>query len=394
MRICYFDCFCGAGGDMIAASMVDAGLDGGFLRKQLAGLGIKDLEVGISESKRCGLRAVRFEPFSNDKKPRNLEQIVGIIENSKISDRAKQTAIAVFKRLGEAEAAVHGKDINEIHFHEVGAVDSIADIVSAAIGFDALGIEKVYCSKLRTGGGTVEAAHGLMPVPAPATAELIKGLPVESGPVDAELLTPTAAAIFTTVCEDFGSMPAMVIESIGCGAGTREFEGLANVLRLFVGEAVTATGSEEDVVCVVEANIDDASGEVVGAGVERLLEVGALDVFCEPIYMKKNRPGVKLSVICNLGDVEVVEGVIFEEGLSLGVRKQYLQRDKLAREFVSVETEFGKIRIKVGMLSGEVVSAKPEFSDCAEAAKRSGAAVRVVLEAAMMAYKKRNGLVS
>jgi len=388
MKIGYFDCFAGAGGDMIVAAMLDAGLDADFLKKQLATLGIKDLKIKITQTKRAGLRAVQFIPESSDKQERKLEQIIEIIKASKIAEPAKKTAIKIFKRLAEAEAAVHGKEPNEIHFHEVGAVDSIADIVSAAIGLEALGIEKVFCSPLSIGGGSVECAHGLLPVPAPATAELIKGLPVVGGPAGEEMLTPTAAAIFSVVAEGFGHAPAMTIEAIGCGAGTRQFDDFSNVLRLIVGEYREMDKENADSVCLLEANIDDVSGEVIGASVDKLLNEGALDVFTEPIYMKKNRPAVKLSVLCELSDIERFEKIIFEQRLSFGIRKQILQRSKLSREFVTVETEFGEIRIKTGSIGGKVVYAKPEFSDCAASADKAGVAIKVVLEAAMAAYRK------
>jgi uncharacterized protein (TIGR00299 family) protein len=389
MKIAYFDCFAGAGGDMIVAAMLDAGLDAEFLKDQLATLGIKKLDVKLTETNRGGLRAISFVPITPEEQHhRNLEEITKIINQSKISEQAKRMAIAIFERLARAEAAVHGKEPNDVHFHEVGALDSIVDIVSASVGLEALGVERVCCSALCVGGGTVKCAHGLLPVPAPATAELLRGIPVVAGPAQVELLTPTAAAILTTVVDQFGSLPSMKIETIGYGAGSLESEEFPNVVRLILGETVPGDLETADSVCLLETNVDDVSGELVGSVMDKLLASGALDVFTTPIYMKQSRPAVKMSVICKVEDIQQAEQVIFEKGITFGVRKQILQRRKLAREFVSVKTEFGEIRIKAGRLEGKIVNAKPEFSDCRLAAEKHNVSVKVVLDAAMAAYKK------
>jgi len=389
MKIAYFDCFSGAAGDMIVAAMLDAGLDAEFLKAQLATLGLKNLDIKITETKRAGLRALSFLPVvQKEHKHRNLKDITEIITQSKISEQAKKTAIAVFEKIAQAEGAVHGKDLNEIHFHEVGAIDSIVDIVSASIGFQALGLDKIYCSTLSVGGGTIECAHQLLPVPAPATTELLKGVPIVGGPGQCELLTPTAAAILTTVVDCFCPLPAMKIEAIGYGAGSLESEKFPNVLRLILGQTVDDAEANADSVCLLETNIDDASGELVGSVTKKLFSRGALDVFTTPIYMKHGRPAEQISVICKIEDIQQLEQIIFEEGLTFGIRRQILQRSKLARQFVAVQTEFGEIRIKTGSLGGKIVNAKPEFSDCISAAEKHKVAVKTVLDAAMAAYKK------
>jgi uncharacterized protein (TIGR00299 family) protein len=398
VKIAYFDCFAGAGGDMIVAAMLDAGLDVEFLKAQLATLGLKNLDIKISQTKRAGLRALSFLPVVHkEHNHRNLKDITNIITQSKISENAKKTAITVFEKIARAEGVVHGKDPNDIHFHEVGALDSIVDIVSASVGFEALGLDKIYCSALSVGGGTIECAHQLLPVPAPATTELLKGVPIVGGPGQLELLTPTAAAILTTVVDRFCPLPAMKIEAIGYGAGSLESEKFPNVLRLILGQAVDEaeigyhvgypTVANADSVCLLETNVDDVSGELVGSVMEKLLSRGALDVFTTPIYMKQGRPAEQISVICKIEDVQQLEQILFEEGLTFGVRRQILQRSKLAREFVAVKTEFGEIRIKTGALGGKIVNAKPEFSDCVSAAKKHKVAVKAVLDAAMAAYK-------
>ena len=392
MKIAYFDCFAGAGGDMIVAAMLDAGLDAEFLKAQLATLGLKNLDIKITETRRAGLRALSFLPVvQKEHKHRNLKDITKIITQSKISKQAKKMAIAVFERIAQAEGAVHGKDPHNIHFHEVGALDSIVDIVSASIGFEALGFDKVYCSTLSVGGGTIKCADQLLPVPAPATTELLKGVPIVGGPGQLELLTPTAAAILTTVVDRFCPLPAMKIEAIGYGAGSLESEEFPNVLRLILGQTVDDAEANADSVCLLETNTDDISGEIVGSVTEKLFSRGALDVFITPIYMKHGRPAEQISVICKVEDVQQLEQILFEEGLTFGVRRQILQRSKLARQFLTVQTEFGEIRIKTGMLDGKIVNAKPEFSDCISAAEKHNVAVKAVLDAAMAAYKKRTG---
>ncbi len=389
MKIAYFDCFAGAGGDMIVAAMLDAGLDAGFLKAQLATLGLKNLDIKITETSRAGLRALSFLPVvPKEQQQRNLEQITKIISRSKISEQAKKTAVTVFERIAQAEGNVHGKDPHNIHFHEVGALDSIVDIVSASIGLEALGVDKVYCSALSVGGGTVKCADRLMPVPAPATAELLKGVPIVGGPAQLELLTPTAAAILTTVVDRFCPLPSMKIEAIGYGAGSLESEEFPNVLRLILGQITSEAEANADSVCLLETNIDDVSGELVGSATEKLFRHGALDVFTTPIYMKHGRPAEQISVICKVEDVQQLEQILFEEGLTFGIRRQILQRSKLAREFVTIQTKFGEIRIKTGILGGKIVNAKPEFSDCISAAKKHNVAVKAVLDAAIAAYKK------
>jgi len=389
MKIAYFDCFAGAGGDMIAAAMLDAGLDAEFLKVQLATLGLKQLDIKLAQTQRAGLRALGFVPIIPEQdEHRNLEQITSIINQSKISEKAKKTATTIFNKLAQAEATVHNKAPQDIHFHEVGALDSIVDIVSASIGLDALGVEKVYCSALSVGGGTVKCAHGLMPVPSPATAELLKGVPTVGGPIQAELLTPTAAAILTTIVDEFCSLPSMKIETIGYGAGSLEAEEFPNVLRLILGQRAAEGLSNADTICLLETNVDDLSGELLGFITEKLFVYGALDVFTTPVYMKHSRPAVQLSVICEIKDAQQLEQVIFEEGLTFGIRKQILQRSKLARQFVSVQTEFGEIKIKVGTLGAKIVNAKPEFSECVSAAQKHKVPVKAVLEAAIAAYKK------
>jgi uncharacterized protein (TIGR00299 family) protein len=299
MKIAYFDCFAGGAGDMLVAAMLDAGLDLEFLKAQIASLGIKNLDLTASETSRAGLRALQFKPTAPDQHHhRNLSDIAKIINSSKINTNAKKTAVSIFEKLAAVEAAVHGSDPNDIHFHEIGALDSIVDIVSAAIGLQTLAPEKIYCSPLSVGSGTVKCDHGILPVPAPATAQLIKGIPISAGPAPLELLTPTAAAILVTVVDEFSPLPPMKIDKIGCGAGSRESENLPNIVRLILGRTTPADTETADSVCLLETNIDDATGELIAYVNDKLFQQGALDVFTTPIRMKHNRPALQLSVIC------------------------------------------------------------------------------------------------
>ena len=391
MKIAYFDCFAGAAGDMVVAAMLNAGLDKAFLVGQLGTLGLEGLDIKISQTKRCGITAMRFEPSCSDQRQRNLTDIAKLIKDSKIAAQAKKRSIEIFQNLARVEGQIHGKGADEVQFHEIGAVDSIVDIVSACIGLDVLGIKKVYSSGVSVGAGVVKIDHGLLPVPAPATAALLKEakIPVAGGPGNSELLTPTGAAILANFVDEFGVLPAMKIESIGYGAGALGSDEFANVLRLMIGETTGPDNADVDCVCLLETNVDDVTSERIGFVMEKLLEEGALDVFTTAIGMKHNRPAVKLSVICRPADRSRMEGIIFEQGITLGIRKQIVQRSKLVREFVTVKTEYGEIRVKTAKAGGKLVSAKPEYAECAAAAKRHNVALAIIQQAVMNAFDSR-----
>ena len=342
----------------------------------------------VCETKRCGMRALSFKPIADEQHAhRNLKDITKIITQSDLTAPIKERATKIFQNLAVAEASVHGEKADELFFHEVGAVDSIADIVGACVCLEALNVGKVYCSCLSAGGGVIKSAHGVMAAPAPATVELLKQArtPVVGGPETAELLTPTAAAILINFVDEFGLLPAMTIDSVGYGAGARQFDEFPNVLRLIIGESA-CEDANTDCVCLLETNIDDTTGETIGFVIEKLFEEGALDVFTTPIQMKRNRPGVLLSVMCGFNDFRKMENILFKEGLTFGIRRQIIQRTRLARSFITVKTDFGEIRIKTGTLDGKTVTAKPEYSDCAEAAKRHKVALKIVCQAAMAAF--------
>ncbi|MHC4091169.1 MAG: nickel pincer cofactor biosynthesis protein LarC, partial [Planctomycetota bacterium] len=383
MSIAYFDCFSGASGDMILGALVDAGADNATLAQQLEALCIEGCSISAEETTKQGIAATRVTipgEAAETAPHRTLGTIRKIIEAAPLSDGVRHKAVAVFQRLAEAEAAVHGCSIEEVHFHEVGAVDAIADIVGAMVALEDLNVEGVICSPIPTGSGTVTCAHGVLPVPAPATANLLRGVPLAECDEPGELTTPTAAAILTTLAESYGPLPAMTVERIGYGAGRREGRSRPNVLRVMLGKPVPE-GSTDDIT-VLEANLDDVSPEVMGYCIERLLEAGALDAYLVPIYMKKSRPATLLTVLAESQKVADLEAIIFAETTTLGVRRQTARRSKLERRIDRVETPYGTIGVKVGLRGDEVVTVAPEYEDCREAAQRHGVALRVVMEVA------------
>jgi len=384
MKICYFDAFSGISGDMTVGALVDAGADPQALVSALAGLGT-GAEFRIEKTKRRGIAASKFHVAGGESRShRHLPHILTMIERSGIAARAKQNAAAVFEQLGRAEAKVHAIPIEKVHFHEVGAVDSICDIVGACVALDLLDIEAVHCSAVNVGSGTVNTEHGVLPVPAPATAELLAGKPVYSRGPSFELTTPTGAAIAATLARSFGPMPPLRISSAGYGAGDKDFPGNANVLRAIVGE--TTGASESTTVSVLEANIDDASPQLLGYAMDRLLEAGALDVSLEPLVMKKNRPGTLLRVIARPEQQEALAQLVFAETTTLGLRIYAAERRVKQRSIVEVETQHGKVRVKVSEDGGFA----PEYDDCRDIARRTGTPLKDVLAAASFAYLKNS----
>jgi pyridinium-3,5-bisthiocarboxylic acid mononucleotide nickel chelatase len=385
MKIAYLDCASGISGDMTLGALVDAGVDLEALNAGIATLGLPDVRLAASTVKKKGFRAtqitVEHEP---EHKHRHLHHITAMIEGSSLGARQKELAGRIFRRLAEAEAKVHNSTIEKVHFHEVGAVDSICDIVGAAMGWDLLGVERIVCSGVPTGRGFVEIAHGRCAIPAPATAELLKGIPLVESNVECELTTPTGAAILATLVDAFGPVPGMTIDRIGYGAGQKDLEEQANLLRLLVGETVDARGDEQ--LWVLETNLDDASGELVGHAAGRLWEAGALDVYTTAIGMKKNRPGIMLSVLCEAIHVAAIEDTLFRETTTLGVRRHRVERRKLKREKHSVETPWGKVDGVVAWLDAHTARFSPEYESCRHLAEKNRMPLKVVYEAAQKSY--------
>jgi hypothetical protein len=384
MKICYLDAFSGISGDMTVGALIDAGADSGQLVQALEELGT-GAKFEVEKTKRRGIAASKFRVIGGDAKGhRHLKHILEIIAKSGISARAKQNASAVFQRLGEAEAKVHEVSIEKVHFHEVGAVDSICDIVGACIGFDLLDIGAVYSSAVNVGSGTVKTEHGVLPVPAPATSELLAGKPIYARGPSLELTTPTGAAIATTLAVEFGALPPMRVIASGYGAGDYDFPEHANVLRVLIGE--TSGAEESTTVTVLEANIDDSSPQVLGYAMERLLETGALDVTLTSVLMKKNRAGTLIRVIARPEDRETLAQVIFEETSTLGLRIYSAERRVKSRSMINVETPHGRVRVKIS----EDGSFAPEYDDCRDLARKTGLPLKQILTDANLAYLKNS----
>jgi pyridinium-3,5-bisthiocarboxylic acid mononucleotide nickel chelatase len=381
MKLCYFDAFSGISGDMTVGALVDAGADWKALESALRSLNLEAC-FRLEKTQRKGMAASKFSVESNDEKGhRYLAHIEKIILAGELSERAKQSALAAFRRLGEVEAKTHNVPVERVHFHEVGAVDSICDIVGACAAVDLLGIDEIRSSAVNVGSGTVSTAHGVLPVPAPATAELLKDHPVYAAGPEAELTTPTGAAIITTLASGFGPLPAMRILAQGFGAGDKEFPTQANVLRVLIGERTAA--KEATTVNVLEANIDDSTPQVLGYAMERLLDAGALDVTLTPIFMKKNRPATQLSVIASPGCTDTLAAILFAETTTLGLRIFQAERRVLPRKIIEVETSYGKVRIK----HTETGTFAPEYEDCRRIAWNKGVPFRTVLAEANQAFR-------
>ncbi|HEY1757369.1 MAG TPA: nickel pincer cofactor biosynthesis protein LarC [Bryobacteraceae bacterium] len=386
MKICYLDAFSGISGDMTVGALMDAGAPAADVLDAL-----RSLETGaryeVEKTARRGLSASKFRVHLDPapQKHRHLSHILKMIDAAPLGARAKTNASAVFQKLGQAEAKVHGVPIEKVHFHEVGAADSIADIVGACVALDLMGVEEVHISAINVGSGTVETEHGTLPVPAPATATLLAGMPIYARGPTMELTTPTGAAIAATLASSFGPLPAMRITSIGHGAGDRDFPQHANVLRVLIGERNSAP--EATLVSVIEANIDDSSPQVLGYALDRLMEAGALDVTLSPIQMKKNRPGSLLRVIAKPEDQERLTQVIFAETSTLGLRMYAAERRVEERRVELVETPWGEVRGKVTSPAAGTSVFAPEYEDCRAIAERTGTPLKQVLAAAVASYE-------
>jgi hypothetical protein len=435
MRIAYLDCFSGISGDMFLGALVDAGVSPQLFEETVAALDI-GARLEISRVVRSGIAATKVDVYSHDEKDlprevfweqqghthshehshhhpdahghehnakvsgrvstpsghehgRGLKEIRQIIEKAAINARAKATAIRIFEALGAAEAEIHNTSIDAVHFHEVGAVDAMVDIVCAAVGAEAMGIDEWICSPLNVGGGTVKCAHGILPVPAPATLKLLSDAPVYSSGPQVELVTPTGAAIVKMLVTRFGSFPAMKIEKAGYGAGTRDFREHPNVLRLTLGEAVEKSGAHtsDETITVLEANLDDLSPQVLAYAAEKLLADGALDVFSISVQMKKGRAGSLLTVLCKTEDADRLTRMIFTETTTLGVRRREDSRQTLARRWETVQTSWGNVRIKIASMNGSISNYAPEFEDCRVLAEANHVPLKAVIEEAMRQYR-------
>ena len=386
MKILYLDCFAGISGDMLLGALIDLGVTEDLLRHSFTKLPLPGYAIATHRVMKQNITATKFEcreERQQQHQHRGFTEIARMITGSALTESVKDRAVNVFRRLGEVEAKIHGVPLEKIHFHEIGAVDSIVDIVGVCIALELLGVDTLEAGPLPCGSGFVETAHGKFPVPAPATLELLRGVPVIPSDVIAELVTPTGAALLSEFCSRYGSMSTMLIEKVGYGAGTRDLPGLPNVLRAVLGQ--TTESPDADTVAVIETNIDDMNPEFFSEVMEQLLATGVLDVFWTPVQMKKNRPGTLLTVLCAADDVDRVAELVMTHTTSFGVRIHEVRRRKLAREIILVKTRFGEISVKIGRLAGKVVQCSPEFESCRRVATDVGVPVKNVYNEAAQA---------
>ena len=408
--IAYFDCFSGISGDMVLGALVDAGAELSALEQELRKLNLPGWSISAEKVRRRSIMAMQAKVtvagqgspgqsahhehahghVKHAHEHRGLAEILKMIDGAALAPRAADRARKIFQRLGEAEAKVHGIAIEKVHFHEVGAVDSIIDIVGAAIGFDLLGIDEFACSSMDLGSGQVHTEHGVLPVPAPATVELLRGAPTHSSGIERELVTPTGAAIATTLARHFGAVPPMRLRAIGYGAGSADLAEKPNVLRLLVGERIeTQTGEWDAPITVIETNVDDMSPQIYGYFAEKALVAGALDVFSTPAQMKKNRPGLLVTILSEPENVSSLIDLVFRETTTIGVRAYDVRRKTLDRELVPVETRFGTVRMKVSRRNGSLLTATPEYDDCQVIAAERGVPLKDVIAAASFEFQKQ-----
>ena len=391
MKTIYFDCFSGISGDMIIGALIDLGLDIDFLRKELGKLNIKNYKIEAKKVIKNGITATKFDlietqsrhhPNHHHHEERNLKGISSIIANSKLENKTKDKIKKIFEVIANAESKIHGKPVDKIHFHEIGAIDAIIDVAGAVICLEKLGVDLVCCSKLNVGTGFVEFSHGRFPVPAPATAEILKNVPVYSNGIEAELVTPTGAAIISSLAEKFADMPAMKVSKIGYGAGTMNLS-QPNVLRAFLGE-IDENKSES--ISIIETNIDNMNPEIYPYVIDRLMESGALDAYLSSIIMKKGRPAVKLTALCEIGKEDKLCGIIFDETTTLGIRIFRAARKILIRDVKEIKTEYGSIRVKISKSGGRIMNITPEYEDCVKIAREKKIPLKKVY------YKLKNSL--
>jgi pyridinium-3,5-bisthiocarboxylic acid mononucleotide nickel chelatase len=392
MKTAYLDCIAGASGDMLLGALVDAGLPAADLEAELAKLHLHDFHLHIGKVSKNGFGATKVDVHAHDHAPeRRLADLAAIVNASHVSPTVKERALRVFTRICEEEAAIHGMAVDEVHLHEVGGIDAMVDVVGVLAGFERLGIGRVVVSPLPLGRGFVTGAHGQIPLPAPATVGLLKGVPVHGTPITRELVTPTGAALLVELADAWGALPPMTLRSVGYGAGTRDLA-IPNVLRLMIGDAAADGPWQSETITVLETHLDNERGEVLGHAFQRLMAEGALDVVSIPAQMKKDRPAQVVKVLARPEDADRLERVLFEETSTLGIRREDTRRDALHRHFDTVSTRYGEITVKVAHLPGGGLRATPEYEECRKAAEAHGVSLHVVTHEAEHAAAHKFGI--
>jgi uncharacterized protein (TIGR00299 family) protein len=389
MQIAYVDCVAGASGDMLLGALVDAGLSLDDLRSQLGLLHLSGFEIETQQVQKKHIRATHLKVYVSDEKTeRHVPEILEIVQNSDLSHEVIDKAVDIINRLGKIEARIHGTDLDQVHLHELGGVDTIVDIIGFIIGLDLLNIEELIVSPLPLGRGFTQSAHGKIPLPAPATSELIKGVPIYGLEIDKELVTPTGAALLTSLASSFGSFPAMEVSAVGYGAGTWDLP-IPNILRVFIGKRESTYNIQMDHLLVLETNIDDMNPEIFEHLMEKLFENGALDVSLIPIHMKKNRPGVLLQVLASPEIAQILKRIIYQETTTLGIRQQWIERECLHRHFETIETVYGPIQMKIAHLGGGQIKYSAEYEDCKSLALKHNIPIQDIMKAAESAFENR-----
>jgi len=388
MKVLYFDLIGGASGDMILGAMVDAGLSIDILKKLLAGLNLNEFDILAKIVDKNGFFATKVDVLVTEQPPeRHLKEIKDIIQKSSLPRTVQNRALQIFERIAGAEAAIHNKSVDQVHLHELGGTDTIIDITGALLALEHLEISKIYASPVPMGKGFVKGAHGQIPLPAPATAALLKGIPVYGRDIDAELVTPTGAALLADLVDDFGPAPPMILETIGYGAGGRDLP-IPNLLRVLIGEITSAESATLNRLAVLETNLDDLNPEIYPYVIESLFSAGALDVTLSPVQMKKNRPGTQIQVLCEPVEVDAMRSILFQETTTLGIKQIMVDRYALPRTIQEVETPYGKIRVKIAKISPDIKKISPEFEDCRKAAQKHGIPITQIYQETIHSFQE------
>lgn len=388
MKALYFDLIGGASGDMILGAMVDAGLSINKLKELLSGLNLKEFDIQAKIVDKNGFTATKVDVLVTEQPPeRHLKEIKDIIQKSSLPPAVQNRALQIFERIAKTEATIHNKSIDQVHLHELGGTDTIIDITGTLLALDHLEISKIYASPVPLGKGFIKGAHGQIPLPSPATISLLKGIPIYGRDIDAELVTPTGAALLAELVDDFGPAPPMVLETVGYGAGGRDLP-IPNLLRVFIGEISSSDSATLDHLAVLETNLDDLNPEIYPYVIESLFAAGALDVTLTPIQMKKNRPGTQIQVLCEPSMMDSMRSILFRETTTLGIKQILVDRYSLPRTIQEVETPYGKIRVKIAEISPNIKKISPEFEDCRRAAQEHGIPITDIYQKTIRSFRE------